>query len=206
MLDTAQFIVITYFAAMVGVIPPGLVNMTVAKTCVNKGKRSGLRVALGASMVVFFQAMLAILMAKYIFNHPYVQKMILRAGLVVFLIMGVYFFIAARKPNKKVALKKQESTRNLVKGMMIAAVNVFPIPYFVTISAAFHADDFNFSRTTIVLFALAASLGTFTTLYMYVVSFMKIEKHNQSFSKYSNYFMAGLMFILVVITLLRIFY
>ena len=70
MLDTAQFIVITYFAAMVGVIPPGLVNMTVAKTCVNKGKRSGLRVALGASMVVFFQAMLAILMAKYIFNHP----------------------------------------------------------------------------------------------------------------------------------------
>ena len=206
MLDTAQFIVITYFAAMVGVIPPGLVNMTVAKTCVNKGKRSGLRVALGASMVVFFQAMLAILMAKYIFNHPYVQKMILRAGLVVFLIMGIYFFIAARKPNKKVALKKQESTRNLIKGMMIAAVNVFPIPYFVTISAAFHAGDFNFSRTTIFLFALAASLGTFTTLYMYVVSFMKIEKHNQSFSKYSNYFMAGLMFILVVITLLRIFY
>ncbi|HSJ11959.1 MAG TPA: hypothetical protein VK916_04705, partial [Gillisia sp.] len=60
--------------------------------------------------------------------------------------------------------------------------------------------------TLIITFILAASLGTFTTLYFYVLSFLKIEHKTEIFSKYSNYFMAALMFVLVIITIIRIFY
>lgn len=207
MIETAQLFLITYFAALAGVIPPGLVNMTVAKSCVEKGKKSGVYVALGASIIVFAQALVAILMAKYIFTHPYVQKMMLRAGLVVFVIMGIHFFLAARK-NKakdKVRTSKKNSAKSFLKGVMIASVNVFPIPYFVAISMAFSPND-DYGWPTIIAFSIAAALGTFTTLYIYVVSFLKIEKNTQAFSKYSNYFMAGLMALLILITLIRIFY
>jgi len=204
LIETLQLFFITYFAALAGVIPPGLVNMTVAKSCVEKGKRSGVQVALGASMIVFTQALVAILMAKYIFTHPYVQKMMLRAGLVVFIIMGIYFFIEARKQKTKVKVSKKSSARSFFKGVMIASVNVFPIPYFVAISTAFNPVE-GYNWLSITAFSFAASLGTFTTLYIYVISFLKIEKHTQSFSKYSNYFMAALMAILIIITLIRIF-
>ncbi|MDQ7916255.1 LysE family transporter [Mesonia sp. MT50] len=204
MIETLQLFLITYFAALAGVIPPGLVNMTVAKSCVDKGKRSGVLVALGASIIVFIQALIAILMAKYIFTHPYVQKMMLRAGLVVFVIMGIYFFIEARKEKTKVEASKKSSAKSFLKGVMIASVNVFPIPYFVAISTAFNPDQ-GYGWLNITAFSFAAALGTFTTLYIYVISFLKIEKHTKSFSKYSNYFMAALMAILIIVTLVRIF-
>lgn len=204
MIETLQLFLITYFAALAGVIPPGLVNMTVAKSCVDKGKRSGIFVALGASIIVFIQALVAILMAKYIFTHPYVQKMMLRAGLVVFVIMGIYFFIAAQKEKTKIEVSNKSSAKSFLKGVMIASVNVFPIPYFVAISTAFNPDE-GYGWANIIAFSLAAAIGSFTTLYIYVISFMKIEKHTQSFSKYSNYFMAALMAILIMVTLFRIF-
>lgn len=204
MIETLQLFLITYFAALAGVIPPGLVNMTVAKSCVDKGKRSGIFVALGASIIVFIQALVAILMAKYIFTHPYVQKMMLRAGLVVFVIMGIYFFIAAQKEKTKIEVSNKSSAKSFLKGVMIASVNVFPIPYFVAISTAFNPDE-GYGWYNITAFSLAAALGSFTTLYIYVISFIKIEKHTQSFSKYSNYFMAALMAILIMVTLFRIF-
>ncbi|WP_121666988.1 LysE family transporter [Mesonia aquimarina] len=206
-MEEAQLFFFTFFAALLGVLPPGLVNMTVAKTCVQKGKSNGILVALGASLIVFCQACIAILMAKYIFNHPFVRNMLLRAGLVVFVILAIYFFIMARKKKvKKTKVSKHNSAKSFFTGITIALLNVFPIPYFVVISTAFNAKGgYNYSALSVAVFALAAALGTFTSLYVYVISFLKIEKHTGHFSKYSNYFMAVLMLILVVITLIRIY-
>jgi len=63
-LETTKLFIITFTAAFIGVIPPGLVNMTVAKTCVERGKQSGIIVALGASVVVLLQALIAIQLAN----------------------------------------------------------------------------------------------------------------------------------------------
>ncbi len=94
-MEETKLFLITYFAALLGVVPPGLVNMTVAKTCVVKGKKNGLYVALGATFVVIIQATVAVLLAKYIFDNAFVQNILLRAGLVIFILLAVYFFIQA---------------------------------------------------------------------------------------------------------------
>ena len=105
-MEESKLFLFTFLAALGGVIPPGLVNMTVAKSCVERGKRSGVFVALGASTIVLIQSFLAILLSKYILGHPYVNKMLLRVGLVVFLILMVFFFIQAKK-NKKINTVKK---------------------------------------------------------------------------------------------------
>ena len=61
-----QLFGITFFAALVGVIPPGLVNMSIAKTCVDVRLKAGKQKALGAALVVFIQAYIAIVIAKEI--------------------------------------------------------------------------------------------------------------------------------------------
>jgi len=204
-LEETKLFLITYLAAFIGVVPPGLVNMTVAKTCVEKGKKSGLYVAIGAGIVILIQALIAVMLAKYIFDHPFVRRMILRGGLVVFCILAVYFFIKARRKKGVKHNRQKAKAQSLFKGMLIAALNVFPIPYFVAIAGAMDLSggmDYDWSLN--ISFALAASIGSFTSLYLYVVLFDKIEKKAESFAKYSNYFMAGLMLILIVVAIVRI--
>lgn len=208
-MEETKLFIVTFIAAFIGVLPPGLINMSVAKTCLEKGKRNGMMVAIGASFIVIFQAAVAILLAKYIFNHPYIKNILLRTGLVVFGLLAIYFFITAKKKNKTVDVDPPEKNpiRSLLKGMMISVLNIFPIPYFVAVSTAYNAKgNYEYDFFSILVFALAAALGAFSTLYLYVICFMKIEKHTTSFAKYSNYFMAGLMLILVIMAFIRIYY
>lgn len=206
-MEETKIFLITYFAALLGVVPPGLVNMTVARTCVKKGRKNGIFVAVGASFVVMLQALIAILLARYIFDNPFVRNILLRAGLVIFIILMVYFFVMAQHKKKEVEVEHTAGLKSILKGMMIGALNIFPIPYFVALAAALNvtgAVEYDLISNTV--FVLAASLGTFTTLYLYVLFFGRIEGESTLFSKYSNYFMAGLMLVLVIITFIRIFY
>ncbi|MDT0685166.1 LysE family translocator [Autumnicola psychrophila] len=205
-MEVAKLFLITYFAALLGVIPPGLVNMTVAKTCVERGKKSGMYVAMGASFVVFLQAFVAVLLANYIFSNPFVQNILLRAGLVIFIILGIYFFVKAKREEGIEHKSETAKSNSIFKGMLIAVLNVFPIPYFVAIAGALNVgvEEF-YPWLKILCFTLAATLGTFTSLYLYVVFFNKIEGKTESFSQFSNYFMALLMLVLIVITLFRIY-
>jgi len=204
-LETTKIFFITFFAALVGVIPPGLINMSVAKTCIERGKKSGIWVAIGASTVVFFQAWIAIQLARYIFHNPFYHNMLLRTGVVIFLLMGIYFFVKARKKKKQIKLKSHGDTRSFFKGAMISVLNVLPIPYFCALGAGLNVSGtVNYNLANIWAFIIAAMLGTFATLYVYAVSSIKILHKTAIVNKYSNYFMAWLMMLLLVISLLRV--
>lgn len=207
-METTKLFLITYFAALAGVIPPGLINMSVAKTCVQHGKNNGTLVAIGASFVVLFQALIAILLARYIFGNPYVRNMLLRTGLVIFLIMAVFFFIKAKRSKvKQVKISKNRGIKSLGKGMMVSVLNVLPIPYFCALGAALNVSGkVEYDVMAISIFIAAAGLGTFTSLYLYVIFFAKIDNKSATFAKYSNYFMAVLMVVLMIITLIRTIY
>lgn len=204
-MEITKLFFITFFASLIGVIPPGLVNMTVARTCLERGKKNGLLVATGASLVVLAQGLVAILLAKYIFFNPFVKTILLRTGAVIFLLLAVYFFVKARQRSTKIKVYKNAGSRSFFKGIMIAVINVLPIPYFCTIAAAMSVGSkLDYDLPEILAFGVAAGLGTFVTLYLYVLSFLKIERKTATITKYSNYFMGVLMLILVVITVLRI--
>ncbi len=199
--------VITFFAALVGVIPPGLVNMAVAKTCVDVSRKAGKYKALGAASVVFIQALLAILIAKEILKNPNFKQNILLVGIFVLSMMMIYFFIAARRQKSNLLEPKNSNiTQSFLKGVLISGLNVFPIPYFVVISTLFTPQNHvEFTWTTKLIFSLSAALGSLSTFLLYVYFFDKIIKQNKLFKKYSNYFMAALMLCLLLITLYRVY-
>ena len=199
--------IITFFAALVGVIPPGLVNMAVAKTCVDINKKAGKYKAFGAASVVFVQALIAILIAKEILKNPEFKDNILLVGLFVLSALTVYFLISARR-QKPTPLehKSAKLTKSFMNGVVISGLNVFPIPYFVVISTLFTPQNhIDFTWTTKLIFSLSAALGSLTTFLLYVYFFDKIIKQNKLFKTYSNYFMAALMLCLLLITLYRLY-
>lgn len=205
-MEETRIFLITYFSALLGVVPPGLVNMSVAKTCVKRGKKNGIFMAFGASVTVLLQAAIAVMLARYIFDNTYVNNILLRAGLVIFLIMMFYFLVMAQRRRKEVEVSPTSGLKSVLKGMIIGALNIFPIPFFVALAAALNVNgDIEYHLLNNTAFVLAASLGTFSTLYLYTLFFAKIEAEGTFFVKYSNYFMALLMLILVIITFIRIF-
>ena len=192
---------------MVGVIPPGLVNMAIAKTCVDFGVKAGKQKAFGAVTVVFVQALLAIIIAKQILNNPNYKEKILIAGILILIGMMIYFFIAARRQKiESLSNKKDKHSHSFMKGVLISSLNVFPIPYFVVISTLFTPENqVDFTWTTKLIFALSASLGSLFTFLAYAYFFDKIIKQNKLFKQYSNYFMAVLMLCLLLVTLYRVY-
>jgi len=205
-LETTKLMLAAFFAALSGATPPGLVNMAVARISLEKDKRNGVFGALGASTVNLTHAFMGILLAKYILDHPSVYRTILVIGMGVFGVLAVYFFAFPKKPKpKKNELTKKDSRLSFVKGFLVSSLNILPIPYFVFVSMSFSpTTGETFSWPQILLFALSAFAGTFTMLYIYVSSFVKLEKRLKVFTQNANYFMGSLMVILFIITFIRV--
>jgi threonine/homoserine/homoserine lactone efflux protein len=180
--------------------------MSVAKTCLERGRRNGSLMALGASSVVLFQALLAVLISKYIFSHPYVKSVFLKTGIAILILMFIYFLLSANRKKNQQNIKKRTGTKSFFTGILVSSLNIFPIPYFVLISTLLSNNfEIKFSIMNDIFFAISAALGTLTTLYLYVIFIMKIDGKTELFKRYSNYFMAALMLVLIIITIARLY-
>ncbi|MGS2761674.1 LysE family transporter [Sinomicrobium sp. M5D2P9] len=197
----------TFSAASMGVMLPGLVNMTAAKTSALKGRINGILFSVGASLIVIGQAYIGVLVSKYLYRNPHIIDILLKVAVIVFAFFAIYFFVIGRKrKEKKIRSAYVSKRKSFFKGMLLSSVNLLPIPYFCGLNAAWNVSGWiKFQVMDILIFILAAGLGTFATLYMYVVYFNKLQRKGR-FTKYSDYILSGLMLILVIITLIRIFY
>ena len=205
-MDTLVLFLITFSAAFVGVFPPGLVNMSVVKMSLERTQNDGFLMAVGASVTVFFQALAGVILARYIFRHPEAEGMLLRTGLVILAILFVFFLIQG---NRKQHIKQIKSVSgwSFFKGLGVSAINLFPIPFFVVLSTLQKkSPEMAYTPITIFVFSLAACLGTFLMLYLYIVSFRKLDEKLPKLKRYSNFVMAVLMLILILVTGTRIYY
>lgn len=198
----------TFSAAFMATVPPGLLNMNAAKISVEKGKVNGVIFSLGVSSMIMVQAYIAVFISKFLYRNPEVIDILLKIAIAIFAFFAVYFFIAAKRKKtqkiKKVNLSKKNS---FFKGVLLAAVNLLTIPYYSGLNAMWNeAGWIKFEAKDITTFVVAAGAGTFSVLYLYTFYFDKLETKTNRFSKNSNYILSALMLLLLVITLIRIFY
>ncbi len=199
---------VTFSAAFMATVPPGLLNMNAAKTSVEKGKNNGIIFSLGVSTMIMTQAYLAVLISKFLFNNPEIIDLLMKIALGIFAFLAVYFFIMAKKikPNK-IRIVKMSKKNSFFKGMLLAALNLLTIPYYSGLNVMWNASGWiKFQAWDIATFILAAGSGTFTVLYLYTFYFNKLELKTKNFSKNSNYVISVLMIVLLIITVIRLFY
>ena len=79
-----------YLAAVVGVIPPGLINLTAAKVSLVDGKKRAMVFVLGALVVIFFQTYISVIFAQYIDLHNEVVILIREIGLIIFIALTIF--------------------------------------------------------------------------------------------------------------------
>lgn len=192
--------------ALIGVIPPGLLNMTAARISLKEGAARGIMFSTGVSIIVFIQTYIAAIFARYLSNRPDIVEILQRVAFVLFVLITIYFLILASKQKETKAKNDIKSKHGrLLHGMLLSALNVFPIPYqaYMTITlASFGWMDFE--RTNIVTYVTGASMGTFVMLYFYIFFFDKIKDKKFTSQKSMNYSIGIITGIVALITLINI--
>lgn len=192
--------------ALVGVIPPGLLNMTAAKVSLKEGYKRGIAFSIGVSLIVFLQTYLAAMFARYLSNHQEVVEILQRVALIIFILITIYYLLLAKadsKPNIEEHTKSSHS--RFFQGMFLSAINVFPIPYqaYMTITIATFGW-FNFEKISIITYVTGASMGTFVMLYIYIFFFDKIKDRPFTSQKNMNYSIGAITGIVAAVTLVNI--
>jgi threonine/homoserine/homoserine lactone efflux protein len=196
-----------FLTALIGVFPPGLINMTAAKISVQDGKQRALLFSLGAVIIVFFQTILAVIFARYIDKHQEVVVLLKEAGFVVFTLLTIYFFFTAKKPKEKTKneLKIKSKRSRFFLGLFISAINFFPIPYYAVVCIALASfQHFVFNKISIYSFAIGTVLGSFVIFYAYIAFFKKIEAKTDFMMKNINKILGTITAIISISTLFYI--
>ena len=195
-----------FITAFIGIIPPGLINMTAAKVNHKEGKQNALWFVLGAVLVIAFQVFFAIFFAKLISHNPDVILLLREIGFGIFTALTIYFLWIAKLPTvKSKKLKKSSSTKRFFLGMLLSALNFFPIPYYVFVSITLASYKlFSFDLTPIFIFVSGAVLGSFLVFGFYISFFNRIENKTDYIMKNMNTIIGSITAIISIISLINI--
>ncbi|WP_299114596.1 LysE family transporter [uncultured Winogradskyella sp.] len=194
------------FVALIGVIPPGLLNMTAAKISLKEGPGRGITFSSGVCLVVFIQTYVAAIFARYLSNRPDIVEILQRVAFVIFVLITIYFLVIARNQKEtKVEADVRSKKSRFFHGMFLSSLNVFPIPYqaYMTITLT-SFGWMNLERTSIITYVTGAAMGTFVMLYFYIFFFEKIKDKKFTSQKSMNYSIGIITGIVALITLINI--
>ncbi len=192
--------------AFIGVIPPGLLNMTAAKISLKEGHSRGIVFSIGVCVIVLAQTYIAAIFARYLSNHQEVVDILQRVAFVIFVLITIYFLFVAKKDSKQQIDPKIRSKKSrFFQGMFMSAINVFPIPFqaYMTVTLA-SFGWLSFDKISIISYVAGSAMGTFVTLYMYIFFFDKIKDKSIASQKSMNYFIGGVTCVISIITLINI--
>jgi threonine/homoserine/homoserine lactone efflux protein len=195
-----------FISAIVAIIPPGLINMTAAKVNHKEGKRNALWFVLGAILVICFQVFFAILFAKIINHRPDLVALLREIGFGIFTALTIYFLLIAKQPKgKSKKLKNKSKTKRFFLGMLLSALNFFPIPYYVFISISLASYKlFSFETTSIIIFVNGVVIGSFLVFYFYISFFNRIENKRDYIMKNMNTIIGSITGLISILTLINI--
>lgn len=189
--------------AYIGLLPPGMLNMTTVRTTIEKGSRAGLLFALGAASVVLIQASVALIGANYLNKNPEVIESLKVAGVVVFMLLAIFFFIQARKKFKAEGKEKQGNF--FFTGLFMSSINMLAIPFYFGWSAVFSAKGWLImEQPYILIFVIGAMLGAFALLLTYSGFANVIVKRAQFIARNINYILSVVFVFLGISTLLNV--
>lgn len=89
---------IGFLGAIIGVIPPGLLNITAAKISMKQGRKVALLYATGVCITVCLQTYIALIFARYLDRHPEIIDTLRKVALGIFISLSLYFFLGQGYP------------------------------------------------------------------------------------------------------------
>jgi threonine/homoserine/homoserine lactone efflux protein len=194
-----------FLTASAGITPPGLINMTAAKVGVKEGRTQALIFISGATVVVLIQTYIAVVFAQFIDQNPDIIILLREIGLAIFVALtGFFFWRGAKHPYKeeKKHIKLHSKKSRFFLGMLLSALNFFPIPFYVFISVTLASYKyFSFDSLFIYTFVIGSGIGAFFGFYCYITFFKKMETRTAFILRNMNYIIGCITGLVSLLTL-----
>lgn len=195
-----------FLTSAIGITPPGLINMTAAKVSIEEGRARAFVFAIGAVVIILVQTFLAVFFAKFIDKNPSVVILLREVGLVIFMGLTFYFFLTSNKIKEKKDEDHIKSKKSrFFLGMLLSALNFFPIPFYVFVSVTLASYEyFSFEMTFVYNFVIGSGLGALFAFYCYIAFFKKLESKTEFLLKNMNYIIGSITGLVSILTLANI--
>ncbi|WP_374401510.1 LysE family transporter [Flavobacterium sp.] len=192
-----------------GIIIPGMLNMTIAKISIKESQKQALNFALGAVVVVFIQSFLGTYFAKFLDANPVFSEGLKKIGTFIFIALTIAFAIMGfnAKKKKEIEVKIDKKRNRFFYGMALSSFNMFAIPWYALTTLMMASKElFQYDIVSILLFSLAAAIGTYFVFYLYAKFFKKIEHKLTFIVQNINFLIAALTGIVAVSSLYKMFF
>lgn len=163
-----------FLFSFLGFTLPSVLNMTALKIRLDSNKKEFIKFTTGVSVIVFLQVFTSIYIIKYLSGKPYLIEILEKTGVVVLLILSIYFYKQHKKERKEKVIVRKNS---FLMGIILSTLNMFAIPFFCGTTAFLISYNFlNFNTISVLTFVLGTVLGTYYILYLYGKFALKIQK------------------------------
>lgn len=191
--------------ALLGVMPPGLVNMNAAKISITESRKKAIVFAMGAGVIIVIQISIAVVFARYLAKNPEVLNLLKRVALGIFILVTIYFFAQGNKEGKKKDKTIPETNNHFWQGMVISALNIFPIPYYAYMGLTLRGFGWlEFTKPNSIAYVGGVTFGSLIVFYVYIFFFNLVKSDKVKSKKGMNYIIGSLTAIVSIITLVNI--
>jgi len=197
-------LIVGFLAAFIGLLAPSMLNMTAARTSIEKGRKAGIQFAAGAASVVFIQGFIAVTFAKYLVANPEVITKLKTAAIFVLLALSVFFFTQARKKFK--AEGKDKKGNSYIIGLGMSSLNMLAIPFYLAMATLAESKGWmTIKQPYSTIFVIGAVFGAFSLFVLYASFAEIIAKKAQFIAKNISYILSALFILLAVVTAIQVF-
>ena len=206
-----ELLLIGIFTAFIGSSIPGLLNMTVVKIGKQEGVKSAYTFMSGTAVTIAVQVFLAVFLAKFIDFNAEVTKIFREVGLAVFILITIYFLFFAskqdqkKKKRKELEIGKDKQKNKFIYGLLLSAINVFPIPFSVFLSATLVSYNISvFGQPNSSIFTLGVVVGSMIIFGLYLKFFNSKSEDDSFILKNINYIIGGVTSVISLLTIYQI--
>lgn len=162
-MNVLQTFVIAFIFSFLGSIPPGTLNLTMLRFGLEHKMNIAWRFALGAALIEYPYAWLALLLEDWITSSPAVVSNFKLIAAVVMITLGIITIRSASKPVQEVKPIRESGFR---KGLLLGILNPLALPFWIGITAYLKSQGWiTLSNAREVHgYLLGISLGAFVLL------------------------------------------
>lgn len=190
--------------AFLGMVPPGMLNMTALKIRMERGKAQSIKYATGATFIIFCQATIAVVFADFFIDNPLIVEYLKLIGIVVFLILAVVFYKLSRKKLKFDAGEQKPKRKYFIRGLIMSALNMLAIPFYLAISMYLASENrIILEHPYKLLFASGMALGASILFSIYISSYKLISQKASFIARNINLILSVLFVVLAILGIVR---
>lgn len=198
-MEYLSHLIIGVLTTYIGLLAPGMLNMTAVQISIDKGKKRAYLFSTGASIVILFQAGIALVFASYLHGNPQIVRKLEALAVFVFFALSIAFFVKTRMKFKYRKRRRHKGTYFLW-GVGMSLMNMLAIPFYLGASTYLGANGFLLmGEEYTILFVVGTAIGAFLLFLSYITLSKVIKKKASFFAKNINYFLSLLFLVLAII-------